>query len=50
MVDVLGAITDRPYWLRPYLRGVIKATPRAAPFYVYASEAQDPDRGPAPAD
>ncbi len=49
VVDVLGAITDRPYWLtasnhdvpdlHPYLRGVIKATPRAAPFYVYASEA-----------
>ncbi|MEU4890992.1 hypothetical protein AB0B12_04650 [Streptomyces sp. NPDC044780] len=49
VVDVLGAITDRPYWLTasnhdvpdlyPYLRGVIKATPRAAPFYVYASEA-----------
>ncbi|MFF4756686.1 GNAT-like putative antirestriction protein [Streptomyces sp. NPDC002514] len=47
VVDVLGAITDRPYWLtasnhdvpelHPYLRGVIKATPRAAPFYVYAS-------------
>ncbi len=50
VVDVLGAITDRPYWLtasnhdvpdlHPYLRGVIKATPRAAPFYVYASEAR----------
>lgn len=49
VVDVLGAITDRPYWLtasnhdvpelHQYLRGVIKATPRAAPFYVYASEA-----------
>ncbi|MFE3216089.1 putative antirestriction adenine methyltransferase [Streptomyces antimycoticus] len=49
VVDVLGAITDRPYWLtasnhdvpdlHPYLRGVVKATPRAAPFYVYASEA-----------
>ncbi|MFD5385521.1 hypothetical protein ACFWMG_11275 [Streptomyces sp. NPDC127074] len=49
VVDVLGAITDRPYWLtasnhdvpdlHPYLRGVIKATPRAAPFYVYASDA-----------
>ncbi|MFB7493785.1 hypothetical protein ACFC09_03610 [Streptomyces sp. NPDC056161] len=49
VVDVLGAITDRPYWLtasnhdvpelHPYLRGVIKATPRAAPFYVYASAA-----------
>ncbi|MFE0190697.1 hypothetical protein [Streptomyces sp. NPDC058989] len=49
VVDVLGAITDRPYWLTAsnhdvpelhrYLRGVIKATPRAAPFYVYASEA-----------
>ncbi|PNG97186.1 hypothetical protein SMF913_13211 [Streptomyces malaysiensis] len=49
VVDVLGAITDRPYWLtasnhdvpdlHSYLRGVIKATPRAAPFYVYASEA-----------
>ncbi|MFD8092382.1 putative antirestriction adenine methyltransferase [Streptomyces malaysiensis] len=49
VVDVLGAITDRPYWLtasnhdvpdlHPHLRGVIKATPRAAPFYVYASEA-----------
>ncbi|MEV6132082.1 hypothetical protein AB0M05_35745 [Streptomyces violaceusniger] len=49
VVDVLGAIIDRPYWLtasnhdvpdlHPYLRGVIKATPRAAPFYVYASEA-----------
>ncbi|MFJ1994278.1 putative antirestriction adenine methyltransferase [Streptomyces asiaticus] len=49
VVDVLGAITNRPYWLtasnhdvpdlHSYLRGVIKATPRAAPFYVYASEA-----------
>ena len=49
VVDVLGAITDRPYWLTAsnhdvpelhrYLRGVIKATPRAAPFYVYASAA-----------
>ncbi|MGW3563068.1 putative antirestriction adenine methyltransferase [Streptomyces sp. NPDC000941] len=49
VVDVLGAITDRPYWLTAsnhdlpelhrYLRGVIKATPRAAPFYVYASDA-----------
>ncbi|MEU0722821.1 hypothetical protein [Streptomyces sp. NPDC006140] len=49
VVDVLAAITDRPYWLtasnhdvpelRAYLRGVIKATPRAAPFYVYASAA-----------
>ncbi|AJC58552.1 hypothetical protein [Streptomyces sp. 769] len=49
VVSVLGAITDRPYWLtasnhdvpelQRYLRGVIKATPRAAPFYVYASEA-----------
>ncbi len=49
VVDVLGAITDRPYCLtasnhdvpelHQYLRGVIKATPRAAPFYVYASEA-----------
>ncbi|MFF7586722.1 hypothetical protein ACFZCK_04415 [Kitasatospora purpeofusca] len=49
VVSVLGAITDRPYWLtasnhdveelRPHLRGVIKATPRAAPFYVYASKA-----------
>ncbi len=49
VVDVLGAITNRPYWLtasnhdvpelHPYLRGVIKATPRAAPFYVYASQA-----------
>jgi DNA adenine methylase-like protein/GNAT domain-containint protein len=49
VVDVLGAITNRPYWLtasnhdvpelHPYLRGVIKATPRAAPFYVYASAA-----------
>ncbi|WP_425834036.1 hypothetical protein [Streptomyces fractus] len=49
VVDVLGAITDRPHWLtasnhdvpelRPHLRGVIKATPRAAPFYVYASAA-----------
>lgn len=49
VVDVLGAITDRSYWLtasnhdvpelHPYLRGVIKATPRAAPFYVYASQA-----------
>ncbi|MFF0625143.1 hypothetical protein [Streptomyces sp. NPDC004296] len=49
VVSVLGAITDRPYWLTAsnhdvpelhrYLRGVIKATPRAAPFYVYASEA-----------
>ncbi|MFD8379087.1 hypothetical protein ACFV2X_11200 [Streptomyces sp. NPDC059679] len=49
VVDVLGAITDRPYWLtasnhdvpdlRRYLRGVIKATPRSAPFYVYASAA-----------
>ncbi|WP_406303752.1 hypothetical protein OHA61_17120 [Streptomyces sp. NBC_00885] len=49
VVDVLGAITDRPYWLtasnhdvpelHQYLRGVIKATPRAAPFYVYASKA-----------
>ncbi|MFE2179082.1 hypothetical protein [Streptomyces sp. NPDC059455] len=49
VVSVLGAITDRPYWLTasnhdvpelyPYLRGVIKATPRAAPFYVYASQA-----------
>ncbi|GHD98548.1 hypothetical protein GCM10010339_06160 [Streptomyces alanosinicus] len=50
VVGVLGAITDRPYWLtasnhdvpelHPYLRGVIKATPRAAPFYVYASVAR----------
>ncbi|TQE30932.1 hypothetical protein Sipo8835_22920 [Streptomyces ipomoeae] len=50
VVSVLGAITSRPYWLtasnhdvealRPYLRGVIKATPRAAPFYVYASAAR----------
>lgn len=50
VVDVLGAITDRPFWLtasnhdvpelHPYLRGVIKTTPRAAPFYVYASEAR----------
>ncbi|MER6086809.1 putative antirestriction adenine methyltransferase [Streptomyces bluensis] len=49
VIDVLGAITDRPYWLtasnhdvselRHYLRGVIKVTPRAAPFYVYASQA-----------
>jgi hypothetical protein len=49
VVGVLGAITDRPYWLtasnhdvpelQSFLRGVIKATPRAAPFYVYASEA-----------
>ncbi|MBM9505279.1 hypothetical protein ITX44_12125 [Streptomyces sp. KK5PA1] len=49
VVDVLGAITDRPYWLtasnhdvpelRRFLCGVIKATPRAAPFYVYASQA-----------
>ncbi|MGW3031216.1 putative antirestriction adenine methyltransferase [Streptomyces sp. NPDC001178] len=49
VVGVLGAITDRPYWLtasnhdvpelHEYLRGVIKATPRAAPFYVYASKA-----------
>ncbi|MEV0281792.1 hypothetical protein AB0I22_36150 [Streptomyces sp. NPDC050610] len=49
VVSVLGAITDRPYWLtasnhdvpelRRHLRGVIKATPRAAPFYVYASAA-----------
>lgn len=49
VVEVLGAITDRPYWLTAsnhdvpdlhgYLRGVIKTTPRAAPFYVYASEA-----------
>ncbi|MGW3226593.1 putative antirestriction adenine methyltransferase [Streptomyces sp. NPDC001157] len=49
-VDVLGAITDLPYWLtasnhdvpelRPYLRGVIKAMQRAAPFHVYASEAR----------
>ncbi|MER8001640.1 hypothetical protein [Streptomyces sp. NPDC095613] len=49
VVDVLGAITDRPYWLtasnhdvpelRGNLRGVIKSTPRAAPFYVYASKA-----------
>ncbi|MFB8182233.1 hypothetical protein ACFC8N_40780 [Streptomyces sp. NPDC055966] len=49
VVSVLGAITDRPYWLtasnhdvpelHPYLRGVIKATPRAAPFYVYVSAA-----------
>ncbi|MBY8884756.1 hypothetical protein K7472_07845 [Streptomyces sp. PTM05] len=49
VVDVLGAITDRPYWLtasnhdvpelRQHLRGVIKPTPRAAPFYVYASQA-----------
>jgi hypothetical protein len=50
VVDVLGRITNRPYWLtasnhdvedlRPFLRGVIKATPRAAPFYVYASDAR----------
>ncbi|MFE7277239.1 Hint domain-containing protein [Streptomyces sp. NPDC057623] len=50
VVDVLGAITDRPHWLtasnqdvpelHEYLRGVIKATPRAAPFYVYASQAR----------
>jgi hypothetical protein len=50
VVDVLGAITDRPYWLtasnhdvpelHPYLRGVIKATPRAAPFYEYAGQAR----------
>lgn len=49
VVDVLGAITNRRSWLtasnqdvpelHPYLRGVIKATPRAAPFYVYASDA-----------
>jgi hypothetical protein len=49
VVDVLAAIIDRPYWLtasnhdvpelHQYLRGVIKATPRAAPFYVYASAA-----------
>lgn len=49
VVDVLGVITDRPYWLtasnhdlpelHPYLRGIIKATPRAAPFCVYASQA-----------
>jgi hypothetical protein len=49
VVDVLGAITNRPYWLtasnhdvpelRRFLRGVIKATPRAAPFYVYTSQA-----------
>lgn len=47
VVEVLKAITDRPHWLagcnqdvpelRPHLRGVIKATPRAAPFYIYAS-------------
>lgn len=50
VVDVLASITNRPYWLtasnhdvpelRPHLRGVIKATPRAAPFYVYASAAR----------
>lgn len=49
VVEVLGAITNRPHWLTAsnhdvpelhrYLRGVIKATPRAAPFYVYASHA-----------
>jgi hypothetical protein len=49
VVDVLGAITDRRYWLTAsnhdvpelyrYRRGVVKATPRAAPFYVYASDA-----------
>lgn len=49
VVEVLGAITDRPYWLTAsnhdvpdlhrYLRGVIQPTPRAAPFYVYASQA-----------
>ncbi|MFG2291682.1 hypothetical protein ACGFOU_37100 [Streptomyces sp. NPDC048595] len=41
VVDVLDAVTDRPYWLTAsnhnvpelhrYRRGVIKATPRAAP-------------------
>ncbi|KOX33004.1 MULTISPECIES: hypothetical protein [unclassified Streptomyces] len=50
VVSVLGAITERPYWLtasnhhvpelESHLRGVIKATPRAAPFYVYASKAR----------
>lgn len=49
VVGVLGAITDRPYWLtasnhdvpelRRFLSGVIKSTPRAAPFSVYASQA-----------
>jgi hypothetical protein len=49
VADVLGAVTDRPYWLTAshhgvpelhrYLRGVIKATPRAVPFSVYASQA-----------
>jgi hypothetical protein len=44
---VLAAITDRPHWLtasnqrvpqlEPHLRGTIKVTPRAAPFYVYAA-------------
>lgn len=46
---VLRQITDRPYWLTASnhwvqelegnLRGVIKASPRAAPFYVYAAAA-----------
>ncbi len=47
VVGLLGRMTDRPHWLtasnhdieelRPYLRGRIQTTPRAAPFYVYAA-------------
>ena len=47
VVNVLEKITGRPYWLTasnhnvdelaPFLRGRIQATPRAAPFYVYAA-------------